>query len=215
MAGATEAVPVSDGEPAGVYLYRVAEDAWWWSDEIFAMHGLAPEEATPTTKLLLEHKHPDDREHARAAVEECLADGQPFSCYHRIVATDGKVRRVILTGDGRLDADGRVVSLRGFFVDVTEPVTREIRDISDRTIAAARESQQAIDQARGIIMGIYGVDANTAFTILRRHSQHTNTRLRDVAGTLVQAAPSPPGSPRGELRRRLEQALYSGGQAGA
>lgn len=206
-----DAARPATGELAGVYMYHVAEDSWWWSDEVFAIHGLDPTETVPSTKLLLEHKHPEDREHAREVVEECMADGQPFSCYHRIIAADGRVRRVVVAGDGKLDEQGRVVSMRGFFIDVTDPVNREVRAISDQAIAAARASQETVDQARGIVMGVYGVDADTALAILRRHSQHTNTRLRDLAASLVEAAPAPPGTLRRELRRRLEGAFYAGG----
>jgi PAS domain S-box-containing protein len=205
-----EAAAVHAGDPAGVYRYDVVADAWWWSDEVFAMHGLTPGEVTPTTKLLLEHQHPDDRESARALLEGCLSDGEPYSCYHRIVAVDGRVHRVVVVGDGERDTDGRMVAVRGFFVDVTEAVNAEIRQIADETIGAARESQENVDLARGIVMGVYGVDADTARVILRRHSQHTNTRLRDIAASLVAAAPAPPGSLHTELRRRLERAFYPG-----
>ena len=94
---------------------------------------------------------------------------------------------------------------------MTEPVSRDVRTVPDHTIAAARASQEKIDQARGIVMGLYGVDADTALAILRRHSQHTNTRLRDLAAALVDAAPAPPGSRRRSLRSRLEGAFYAGG----
>jgi hypothetical protein len=198
------------GELAGVFRYDVDQDVWWWSDEVFALHGLTSGEVTPTTKLLLEHGHPEDREHTREMIEACLADGEPFSCYHRIVAPGGKVRRTVVVGDGRRDATGRVVTMRGFFLDVTEPVNREIREISDRTISAARESQQTIDLARGIVMGVYGVDPDAAFTLLRRQSQHTNTPLRDIAAALVEAAPAPHGSLRAELRRGMESVFYPG-----
>lgn len=209
MSGEGPADVLVCSELAGVFRYDVDQDAWWWSDEVFALHGLTSGEVTPTTELLLEHGHPDDRAHTREAIEACLADGEPFSCYHRIETPGGKVRRTVVVGDGRRDATGRIVKLRGFFLDVTEPVTREIRVISDRTINAARESQQTIDLARGIIMGMYGVNSDTAFALLRRQSQHTNTPLRKIAAALVESAPTPHGSLRTELRHRLESAFYS------
>ncbi|EST28389.1 hypothetical protein N566_22830 [Streptomycetaceae bacterium MP113-05] len=214
MAEGVHAASSGVGEEAGVYRYDVAEGTWWWSDEVFRMHGLTPHEAIPTTELLLEYKHPEDRDDARKCVEGCLSDGEPFSCYHRIVSADGSVRRLVVVGDGETDAAGRVSGIRGFFIDVTDPVNEQIREVSDGAITAARNSQESIDQARGIIMGVYGVGADAALALLRRHSQHTNTRLRDLAEALVEAAPSPPGSPRTDLRRRLESALYAGARPG-
>ena len=110
MADERETVPLATGGLAGVYQYQVAEDAWWWSDEVFALHGLNRDGTVPTTELLLEHQHPEDRAHAREMIEECLAGGHPFRSYHRIVTTRGKVRRVVITGDGRLDPEGRVTT---------------------------------------------------------------------------------------------------------
>jgi AmiR/NasT family two-component response regulator len=37
----------------------------------------------------------------------------------------------------------------------------------------------------GILMERYGVDGDRAFTILKRYSQDTNNKLRDVAQELI------------------------------
>ncbi|MBA3781880.1 MAG: ANTAR domain-containing protein [Nocardioides sp.] len=42
-----------------------------------------------------------------------------------------------------------------------------------------------IDQAKGVLMFGYGVDADTAFGLLMRWSQNTNTKVRDLAAALV------------------------------
>jgi len=42
-----------------------------------------------------------------------------------------------------------------------------------------------IEQAKGILMGRYGILADDAFEILRRWSQDTNTKLHLVAQTIV------------------------------
>jgi ANTAR domain-containing protein len=45
--------------------------------------------------------------------------------------------------------------------------------------------RDVIGQAKGILMNRYDVDADEAFARLRRASQHTNTKLHDVAAWLV------------------------------
>jgi GAF domain-containing protein len=52
---------------------------------------------------------------------------------------------------------------------------------SDESLRAALDSRTVIGQAQGILMERFDVDADRAFTILRRYSQDTNTKLRDVA----------------------------------
>ena len=54
--------------------------------------------------------------------------------------------------------------------------------------AAALRSRSAIDQALGILMAQEQCDAETALGLLRRHSQTTNQKLRDVAVRLVERA---------------------------
>ena len=62
----------------------------------------------------------------------------------------------------------------------------------------AMNSRTTIDQALGIIMGQLHCNADDAFAILRKTSQDTNTKLRDVAATLITKTtrqaphPSPP-----------------------
>ncbi|MBX9152100.1 ANTAR domain-containing protein [Rhodococcus qingshengii] len=49
----------------------------------------------------------------------------------------------------------------------------------------ALNSSAAIDQAKGILMAVHRVDADTAFHMLVRTSQLTNTKLRVVAEELL------------------------------
>jgi GAF domain-containing protein len=55
-------------------------------------------------------------------------------------------------------------------------------------LQTAMESRAVIEQAKGIIMAARRCTANEAFTILRRLSQDSNRKLRDVAASLVQQA---------------------------
>jgi len=44
----------------GGFRYFVHDDRWEWSDELARMHGYRPGTVTPTTDLVLAHRHPDD-----------------------------------------------------------------------------------------------------------------------------------------------------------
>lgn len=49
----------------------------------------------------------------------------------------------------------------------------------------ALDARKLIGQAQGILMERFELDADRAFDVLRRYSQDTNTKLRDVAGLIV------------------------------
>ncbi|MFF4208973.1 GAF and ANTAR domain-containing protein [Streptomyces sp. NPDC001796] len=68
-------------------------------------------------------------------------------------------------------------------VDVALRVERERADATD--VRTALLSRSVIDQAIGILMAQERVSARIALERLRRISQHTNTKLRDLATDLV------------------------------
>ena len=75
------------GPMAGTWTWNVLEDRWWWSDEIYAIHGFEPGEVVPTTALILAHKVVDDLEKCRSTLASAKVRPGPFSNYHRIIDT--------------------------------------------------------------------------------------------------------------------------------
>lgn len=61
------------------------------------------------------------------------------------------------------------------------------RDLADQ-LAEAMRSRAVIEQAKGVLMAQQHVDADGAFDLLRTTSQHSNRKLRDVAGEIVARA---------------------------
>jgi GAF domain-containing protein len=55
----------------------------------------------------------------------------------------------------------------------------------EETMSAAVDARKLVGQAMGILMERYAIDGDRAFEILRRYSQDTNTKLRDVAHQLI------------------------------
>jgi len=55
----------------------------------------------------------------------------------------------------------------------------------EENMAAAVDARKLVGQAMGILMERFDLDGDLAFAILKRYSQDTNTKLRDVAQTLI------------------------------
>jgi hypothetical protein len=171
--------------PYGPFTYTIATGAWWWSDDLYRIHGFEPGDVVPTTALLVAHKHPDDAAVAEAIISAAFVSGEPFALWHRIVDARRRVRQVVSVGDGVRDADGALVEVRGFMVDVTgSKRSQTARDI-DEAVRRSAESRAAIEQAKGVIMAALGIDEDTAFTLLKRSSQNANVKLRELAQIML------------------------------
>lgn len=59
-----------------------------------------------------------------------------------------------------------------------------MRDIAEN-LRTAMASRAEIEQAKGVLMAVHGIDATTAFEKLITQSQHTNTKLAIVARELL------------------------------
>ena len=165
----------------GSFRYFRAGDRWEWSDTVAAMHGYAPGAVAPTTALVMSHKHPDDAAKVSLLIEAMAGRGQPFSSRHRIIDRMGRIRHVLVIGEQLCD-DGDVVGSEGFYVDLSDLG----QDLSvDAAIADFTEHRAQIEQAKGILMAVYGIPAQHAFDILVWRSQETNTKLRTLVEQVI------------------------------
>ena len=170
---------------AGSFKYHAREDRWEWSDEVAVMHGYEPGTVTPTTELVLSHKHPDDKPTVAQLIEQVRRLGIPFSSRHRIIDTAGRIHVVVVVGDRWKDDAGEVVGTTGFYIDVTEEFDADVRRSLDEIVAIIAVRRATINQAIGMLMLAHGLSADEAFEVLARRSQATNVKLRDLAGQFV------------------------------
>ena len=170
---------------AGSFKYHAREDRWEWSDEVAVMHGYEPGTVTPTTELVLAHKHPDDKPTVAQLIEQVRRLGIPFSSRHRIIDTAGKIHVVVVVGDRWKDDAGEVVGTTGFYIDVTEEFDADVRRSLDEVVAIIAVRRATINQAIGMLMLAHGLSADEAFEVLARRSQATNVKLRDLAAQFV------------------------------
>jgi PAS domain S-box-containing protein len=175
------------GVPQRVGWFRFYFDTerWEWSPEVERMHGYEVGTVEPTTKLVLSHKHPDDREKVAATLDEILATRQPFSTRHRIIDTLGTEHSVVVVGDLFHDDADAVVGTHGFYIDISESEDRSTQEAISEAVEEIAENRAVIEQAKGMLMMVYGVNEDLAFQLLRWRSQDTNTKLRPLAQRLI------------------------------
>jgi len=171
----------------GTFAYRYDTDTWTWSDTVAKMHGYEPGEVQPTTEVVLSHKHPDDLARVKALLKQSSA---PFSSRHRIRTTTGETRKVVVVGAAVADPDGRIVATQGFYVDVTEAFHADLQQEVGNELQVIVAHRAVIEQAKGMLMVIYELDAESAFGIMARLSQHLNVKVHDLAANLVADLPS-------------------------
>ncbi|XTP34401.1 PAS and ANTAR domain-containing protein [Mycobacterium sp. TJFP1] len=168
----------------GWFRFHFADERWEWSEQVQILHGYEPGTVTPTTDLVLSHKHPDDRQQVAATLDEMRRTHRTFSTRHRIVDTRGDTHDVVVIGDQLLDDAGRLIGTHGFYVDIT-PTDTQAKAMVTAALAEITENRAVIEQVKGMLMLIYRVDDEAAFELLRWRSQETNVKLRLLADQLL------------------------------
>lgn len=181
-----QALAGGDAHPAGWFRFYFTDQRWEWSEQVQRMHGYEPGSVIPTTDLVLSHKHPDDRGQVAATVDQIVNTRESFSARHRIVDTRGNVRHVVVVGDRLYDDDGDVIGTHGFYIDVSQPDGQVHEDFVSAKLAEISENRAGIEQAKGMLMLIYGLDDGAAFELLRWLSQEANIKLRPLAEQITE-----------------------------
>lgn len=178
---------LAGGEPqrVGWFRFYFADERWEWSPQVERMHGYAPGTARPTTELVLAHKHPEDYGQVAATLLEIRRTSGAFSTRHRIIDTAGDVHHVVVVGDQLFDDGGAIIGTHGFYVDVSPSIEHAQAEAVSEAVAGIAEARGAIEQAKGMLMFIYRINADAAFDLLKWRSQETNTKLRLLAEQLA------------------------------
>jgi PAS domain S-box-containing protein len=104
----------------GSWEWDIPANRVTWSDELYRIYGLRPDEFGASYDGFLARVHPEDRERVDAAVQGAYRTGEPFEFEHRIVLGDGTSRTLQARGRVFLDASGRAVRMAGTGQDITD-----------------------------------------------------------------------------------------------
>lgn len=109
----------------GSWDWDIVNNTLYWSDEIYRIFGLDPQEFGATYDAFLNSVHPDDREFVKKAVDEALSGKNHYDIYHRIVLPDGSEKIVHEHAEVIFDDGGLPLRMTGTVQDVTEHKERE------------------------------------------------------------------------------------------
>ena len=111
----------------GSWEWIVETNQLHWSDEVYRIFGLKPQEFGATYPAFLDAVHPDDRDAVNEAVNRALADpAERYSIDHRIVQPRGQIRLVHEQGEVTFNDNAEPIRMVGTVQDITE--TRMVED---------------------------------------------------------------------------------------
>ena len=166
----------------GSWSWDIEADVVSWSDELYRLHGLAPQSMPMSYGSFLELVHPDDRAAHQDVVQRCYLQGEPYVENHRVVLPDGRLRWQ--QGRGRVVmSDGRPVRMFGTGQDVTDRVLGE------------QALRQSLEEARRLAAENAGLRAELEVQL---------EEVRASRARIVQATY--------DTRRRMERDLHDGAQ---
>ncbi len=109
----------------GNWDWNIRANSLYWSDEIYRIFGLSPQEFGATYDAFLRTVHPEDLELVKEAVKRALRANEPYSIDHRIVLPDGTIRIVHEQAEVLFDASRQAVRMVGTVQDITERIQIE------------------------------------------------------------------------------------------
>lgn len=90
-----------------------------WSDEIYRMFGISPQEFDATYESFLENIHPEDRQMVDEAYTNSLKFKTPYEIEHRLLLKSGELKYVYEKCHTEYNEDGTPIHSIGTVLDIT------------------------------------------------------------------------------------------------
>ena len=159
----------------GSWVWNVADGKLVWSDQLFKIYGIRPNEFPGTFEDFLGRIHPDDRAAVELRIAESLKTGRNFRLDERIVRPNGEIRYLQSSGEVVMDEDKRPIRLLGVCQDVTDAKAASVELEQVREYLAQARKLEAVGQLTGGVAH----DFNNLLMVVGGHAQIMKSKTSD------------------------------------
>lgn len=137
----------------GSWSWDIENNVVTWSDEVYRIFGITPQEFGSTFEAYFELVHPEDRDFIIKTAKNPFGKDEPFSYYYRIIRPDGEVRILYSHRNVFTDEHENLVRSYGTLQDVTERVQAEEQlKTSNEKLRALAARLQAVREEESLLI---------------------------------------------------------------
>ena len=190
----------------GSWEYCVSEDRAVWSEELFHIFGLKPQQYGPNTKEYVALIYPEDRETMNKSMEQMLfTDGLSYSASfdYRIIHEDGSLRTIHSERMVReVGADNKPTRIVGIEQDITErkQIEQKLEEYAENLEQLVEERTKQLKEAER-----FAAIGQTASMI----GHDIRNPLQTIAGELYLMKQDVDGSSDSECKSNMQESLVS------
>ena len=100
--------------------WDLTNDHTTWSDGLFRIYGLTPDQFDPSSQGAQRRVYPDDREHVTQTLKRAVTARSSFTLEYRAMRADGRVRTLRSQGEVVVDDAGEPIRVVAIVQDITD-----------------------------------------------------------------------------------------------
>jgi len=160
----------------GHWELDLVSNTLFWSDEVYRIFGLEPQEFSATYEAFLKHVHPEDIDMVNNMYISSLQEKHGYYVEHRIVRKDGEIGFVEERCEHEFDNDGNPIKSIGTVHDITRRKKAENELILASTVFEKMNDGVLITDASQRIITINGAYSEiSGYTIEEIRGKTPNT----------------------------------------